>query len=149
MVDTPYLPVMATPAPGADGLEAPFWEATAAHRLVAQRCRSCRRFQWGPEWICHRCHSFDLDWEEVAPEGTVYSWERSWHPVHPALVEAGPYLVVLVELAHADGIRMVGNLLGDPAQPVAVGDPVVAEFEDHEGYTLVQWRSRAAERPGD
>jgi uncharacterized OB-fold protein len=114
---------------------------------VAQRCQGCRRFQWGPEWICHRCHSFDLAFEEVEPTGTIYAWERSWHPVHPDLVDAGPYLVVLVELAHADGIRMIGNLLGDPLQPVTVGEPVVAEFEDHEDYTLVQWRRPAADPP--
>jgi len=33
--------------------------------------------------------------------------------VHPALKEAGPYVVVLVELPHAGGIRMRGNLVGD------------------------------------
>jgi uncharacterized OB-fold protein len=64
--------------------------------------------------------------------------------VHPALRERGPYLVVLVELPDAGGVRMVGNLLGDALQPVEIGAPVVAEFEDHDDaeppYTLVQWR---------
>jgi uncharacterized OB-fold protein len=78
----------------------------------------------------------------------VFSWERVWHPVHAALDEAVPYVVVLVELAHAGGVRMVGNLVGDPLQDVAVGDRVSAVFEDHAGdppYTLVQW---AFERGG-
>jgi uncharacterized OB-fold protein len=65
--------------------------------------------------------------------------------VHPALKEAGPYVVVLVELPHAGGIRMLGNLLGDPQQPVRIGAPVVAVFEPHDDaqapYTLVHWRS--------
>jgi uncharacterized OB-fold protein len=136
----PYLPELASPAPGVDGLEAPFWEATRRAELVVQRCAACRGFQWGPEWICHRCHSFDLAFEPVEPMGLIYSWERSWHPVHPALVETGPYLVVLIELPGADGVRMVGNLLGDPAQPVRIGAPVQAVFEDHADYTLVQWQ---------
>jgi uncharacterized OB-fold protein len=66
-----------------------------------------------------------------------------WHPVHPALKDAGPYLVVLVELPHAGNIRMIGNLLGDPQQSVRIGTAVAAVFEHHEGaqpYTLVQWR---------
>jgi uncharacterized OB-fold protein len=74
----------------------------------------------------------------------IYSWERVWHPVHPALADACPYVVVLVELPGADGVRMVGNLLGDPIAPVAIGAEVEAVFEDHHdadrSFTLVQWR---------
>lgn len=140
-----YLPSgIPAPAPAPDGLDAEYWAATARHELVVQRCAGCYRHQWGPEWICHRCRSFDLGWAPVEPRGVIYSWERIWHPVHPALAEACPYVVVLVELPHADGIRMVGNLLGDPTAPVPIGAEVEAVFEDHADgkspYTLVQWR---------
>jgi uncharacterized OB-fold protein len=77
----------------------------------------------------------------------VYAWERVWHPTHPALRDAVPYRVALVELPHAGGVRMVGTLLGDPAEDVPIGAPVEAVFEDHEdsepAYTLVQWRTVA------
>jgi uncharacterized protein len=136
-----YLPALGPPGPSADGLEGPFWEATRREDLVVQRCGQCRRFQWGPEWICHRCHSFDVAYQPVVPTGVIFSWERVWHPVHPALSDACPYLVVLVELPQADGVRMLGNLLGDPLQPVTVGHPVEAVFEHHDDYTLVQWRA--------
>ena len=120
-----------------------FWEGTREHKLVVQRCGGCRTWRWGPEWICYACHSFDTRWEEVAPEGVIYSWERPWHPVHRALAEACPYVVLLVELPHAGGIRMIGNLVGDPLQPFAIGDRVTAVFEDHPDgdppFTLVQW----------
>ena len=40
---------------------------------------------------------------------------------------------------------MVGNLLGDPEQPLAIGQPLTPVFEDHMGtnvsYTLVHWRT--------
>ena len=55
---------------------------------------------------------------DAAPRGVIYSYERVWHPVHPALKDQGPYLVVLVELPQADGVRLVGNLLGDPRAQV-------------------------------
>jgi uncharacterized OB-fold protein len=75
--------------------------------------------------------------------GVVYSWERVWHPVHPALADACPYVVLLVELPAAGGIRMVGNRVGDPLAPVVIGEHVVPVFEDHDDaevpYTLVQW----------
>ena len=51
---------------------------------------------------------------EGVGQGRIYSWERPWHPVHPALKGHGPYIVVLVELPDAGNVRMLGNLLGDP-----------------------------------
>ena len=139
---TSYLPEgMPLPAPAMDGLDDEFWAATRRHQLVVQQCNACQGFQWGPEWICHRCLSEDVGWVQVEPRGRIYSWERAWHPVHPALRDFGPYLVVLVELPQADNVRMMGNLLGDPLQEVNIGAEVEAVFEDHEdGPTLVQWR---------
>ena len=140
-----YLPDgLPAPAAAVDGLDAPYWEGTAQNTLMIQQCNGCGRHLWGPEWICHACHSFDLSWIEVAPRGRIYSWERVWHPVHSALAEACPYVVVLVELPHAGDVRMVGNLLGEATDPVDIGAEVEAVFEHHTGaeppYTLVQWR---------
>ena len=135
---------LAQPKAQADGLDTPYFEGANAGRLVLQRCNACRRFQWGPEWICHHCHCFDLGWDDVVAEGTIYSYERVWHPVHPALKEQGPYIVVLVELPHADDVRLVGNLLGDPQAHVQIGARVRAVFEHHADapapFTLVQWQ---------
>lgn len=140
-----YLPAgLPQPAPAADGLDAPFWAGLREERILLQRCRSCNAWQWGPEWICHRCHGDELAFEAVPGEGTIYSYERVWHPVHPALKGHGPYVVVLVSLPQAGDVRLVGNLLGDAQQPVSIGAPVSAVFEHHndaaEPYTLLQWR---------
>ncbi|MAG34337.1 MAG: DNA-binding protein [Deltaproteobacteria bacterium] len=132
------------PVPSPDGLDAAYWEATRRHELVAQRCRSCRGWQWAAEWICHRCHNFELDFEPIPGPAILFSWERAWHPVHPALADACPYVVVIVEFPEADGIRMIGNLVGDPQQRVEIGATVEPVFEDHDeaepAFTLVQWR---------
>jgi len=82
-------------------------------------------------------------WERVSGRGRIYSWERVWHPAHPALKNSCPYLVVVVELPDAGNIRMVGNLLGDPMQEVKIDAEVEAVFEDREGGTLVQWQLAA------
>ena len=104
----------------------------------------CRTWQWGPEIICHSCHRFHPGFEQVEATGHIYSWERVWHPVHRALTDSCPYVVLLVELRHAGDVRMVGNLVGDPMAPFSIGDPVEAVFEDHDDaerpYTLVHWR---------
>jgi len=138
-----YLPSgLPAPAPDRDGVDAGFWEAARRHELAIQHCRACGTFQTPPEWVCHRCHSRDLAWEVVAGRGTIFSWIRVHHAAHPALKPALPYLVVLVEVDGTRGVRMIGNLLGDREQEVAMGAAVEAVFEDHEGgYTLVQWRA--------
>ncbi len=134
------------PQPAATPLDEPYWQGLRENRLLAQRCNACGGWQWGPEWICHHCHSDDVGFVEVAPEGVIYSYERVWHPVHPALGEQGPYIVVLVSLPHAGDVRMIGNLLGDPEQPVEIGAEVDGVFEHHEdadpAFTLLQWRLR-------
>ena len=126
---------------GHDGLDPEYWDGQSA-RVLVQQCNTCDRPQFGPEWVCHRCHSFDMGWKPVEGNGRVYSWERVWHPVHPALQDSCPYLVVLVELPNHENVRMVGNLVGDPMQTVEIGAEVRPVFEDHEGddpYTLVHW----------
>ena len=132
------------PQPMPDGLDQRYWEGLNDEQIYLQRCTDCGGWQWGPEWICHRCLSFDLEFEAVAPTGRIYSFERVWHPVHPALNEQGPYIVVLVELPQADDVRLVGNLLGDPHQEVLFGAEVEAVFEHHTDadtpFTLLQWR---------
>ena len=136
-----YLPAgLPAPRPQRDGLDKPYWDGLREAVLRVQRCASCGTWRWGPEWVCHSCHSFDTRWEEIAPRGRLYSWARSWHPVHPALREHGPYIFALIELPQAGNIRMVGNLLGDPLQKVEIGAEVVGAFEPHEGYALLQWR---------
>ena len=55
--------------------------------------------------------------------------------------------IVLVELPHADNVRMVGNLLIAPDAPVVIGAEMEAVFEPHDAardaHTLVQWRLKA------
>ena len=137
-------PGLPAPAPSPDGLDKPFWDALAQEQLVAQRCANCQGWQWGPEWIGHRCLSSELTYQPLDAQARIYSYERVWHPVHPALKDQGAYLVVLVEFPDADDIRMVGNLLGDPEQQVLIGAEVVPVFEHHSdsdpSFTLLQWR---------
>ncbi|MFT4990748.1 MAG: putative OB-fold protein, partial [Acidimicrobiales bacterium] len=119
------------PMPARDGLDAPFWQGLAEEKLLLQRCQSCQRWQWGAEWVCHQCRSFDLTFEETEATGIIYSHQRVWHPVHPALADQGAFVIVLVELAHADNVRMVGNLLGDPMQDLEIGATVTGVYEHH------------------
>lgn len=140
-----YLPEgLPVPVAESDGIAEPFWSGLREGRLRVQRCASCSTWQFGPECLCHHCHTFDPAWVDVPADGVIYSWERAWHPVHPALRDCGPYLAVLVELPQAGRVRLVGNLLGDPAQEVRIGAAVRGHYEHHPDaavpYSLLQWR---------
>ena len=140
-----YLPTgLPIPVAEPDGLSAPYWAGLRQSGLLVQRCAHCRTWQFGPEWLCHHCHSFDLEWTAVEPRGRIFSWERVWSPSHDALRQHGPYLAILVELPDAGNIRMVGNLLGDPLQAVTIGAGVEGVFEHHREatppYSLLQWQ---------
>ena len=136
-------PGLAAPRASSDGLDQPFWDGLRESRLLLQRCNTCRGWQWGPEWCCHRCLSFDVGFDETPAEGLIHSHQRVWHPVHPALAEQGPYIIVLVELPEADGCRVIGNLVGNPRQALDIGTPVRGDFEHHEDadppFTLLHW----------
>lgn len=144
-VSPSYLPPgLPIPVAEPDGLSAPYWTGLCHNQLLIQRCGHCQTWQFGPEWLCHRCHAFDPEWTEVEPRGRIFSWERVWHPSHASLRNHGPYIAVLVELPRADGARMVGNLLGDPMQEVVIGTYVEGVFEHHPNsdppYSLLHWR---------
>jgi uncharacterized protein len=140
-----YLPSgLPIPVAEPDGLSVPYWTGLRHSRLLVQHCSHCQIWQFGPEWLCHCCHAFDPEWTEVAPRGRIFSWERVWHPSHASLKSHGPYIAVLVELPDAGGVRMVGNLLGDPMQEVIIGTDVEGVFEHHPNsdppYSLLHWR---------
>jgi len=137
----PGLPI---PVPERNGLSAPYWHGLREGKLKVQRNPRTGLHQFPPQWIAHDTHTFELDWVEVEPRGVIYSWTRVWHPVHPALKDACPYLVAVVELPHASKVRVLGNLLGDPVEEVVIGARVEAVFEHHNDaeppFTLLQWR---------
>src|SRR5207253_10782781 len=106
LMSEPYLPAgLPIPVPERNGLSKPFWEGLRAEVLKVQRNPRTGVYQFPPQWITFDDQSFDVEWIEVAPRGVIYSWTRVWHPVHPALKDHGPYIVVVVDLPHAGNVR--------------------------------------------
>jgi uncharacterized OB-fold protein len=140
-----YLPeVLGIPVPLPSGVDRPFHEGLAAHRLSLQQCGDCGGWQWPPEVLCYRCRSFDMRWVDVPPEGELFTWTRVWHAARDGLEDAVPYLVAVVAIPAAGSVRLIGNLLGDPRCAPVIGEQLLGVFEDHQAgtgpYTLLQWR---------
>ena len=148
-----YLPdSLPVPHPMDAGFDQPYFDGLKRERLVIQRCKGCQTWIWGPEHICHSCLAWDPAWIEVEPTGRIYAWTRVWSPGFVPLRPATPFLVALVELPGAGGVRMIGNVLGDRMQPLRIGDAVSGEFEHHEvndyRYSLLHWRKVGGHHAG-
>jgi len=125
--DTP--PVIAAAGPRDDGLDRPHWEGLRSGEVRVQRCARCGHWIWAPQPVCPRCHSFDLTWPAVEPNGTVYSWTRTWQPFTPELSGHLPFVVVLAELTSAGGRRLLGVLRDSDGIDVRIGQPVRGEID--------------------
>jgi uncharacterized protein len=125
-------------APVGDPLSAPFWDAAAKGRLVIQRCASCGALRWPPLVGCPECRGRDTTWDEVDPQGTIWSFVVYHRAFAAELRNEIPYTVAMVELD--DGPYLVGRLV-DGGTPPAVGDRVTAEFTEIDGVPSVRWRT--------
>lgn len=73
----------------------PFWEALAEDRFLAHRCETCASVFFPPAPVCPACGDGAVEWHEVSPRGTLYSYSRQ-HATPPGF--EAPLVVGLVEL---------------------------------------------------
>jgi uncharacterized OB-fold protein len=131
--------------PVPDRFSAPFWEYAARHRLAFQRCSSCGRFQHPPGPICRHCYDRDLAFDEVAGNGTVYSFTVTYYDFARRADLSTPYVVALVELDDADGVRMLANVVECSPEDVHVGMKLSVVFDDIKArLSLPQFRPEEA-----
>ncbi|MGW5633408.1 bifunctional MaoC family dehydratase N-terminal/OB-fold nucleic acid binding domain-containing protein [Streptomyces sp. NPDC003832] len=126
------------PRPVVNRDNAGFWDGVRQGRLLIQRCTACTRprHPWLPG--CNACGGQDWDTVEAAGTGHVHSYVVMHHPRFPAFDP--PYAVALIDLA--EGVRMLGNVVGVPYDKVRVGLPVRVEFQVcDEELTLPVWRA--------
>lgn len=107
---------MLTPVVDDDG--APFWEYAARGELRVQTCADCAEPRFPPRPCCPHCQSFASEWRPVSGRGRVWSYVVPHPPLLPDYAEQAPYNVIVVELADAPRIRLVGNLVTGPDAPL-------------------------------
>lgn len=107
---------------------AAYWEAAKRHELVIQRCKSCWRLQNYPRALCGECGGTSFDWVQSSGKGEVYSLTRVHMNRAPGWVDEVPYVFALIQLN--EGIQMISNVVGTPADEVVIGTPVEVIFED-------------------
>ena len=129
------------PKPGITHDNRFFWEGLVRHKLLIQRCASCKRLQHPPAPMCPGCHGFEMEAIEASGRGVVHSFVVAHHPPIPPFEY--PNVIVLVELE--EGTRLVSRLVGTAPDDVVIGMPVAVEFEDIESdFVLHRFRVTAA-----
>ncbi|MGW1890042.1 Zn-ribbon domain-containing OB-fold protein [Streptomyces sp. NPDC002004] len=138
--------------PVADDDGAPFWEYTARGELRVQACADCGELRFPPRPCCPHCQSFAVEWRRTSGRGRIWSYVVPHPPLLPAYAEHAPYNAVLVELAEAPRIRLVGNVVAGagapldsvPPERLRIGARVQVVFADVGGVAVPRW---VLERP--
>lgn len=142
---TPPTEPLLRPTIDEDG--APFWDYAARGELRVQACAACAEFRWPPRPCCPRCQSFDSAWRRMSGRGRIWSYVFPHPPLLPAYAAQAPYNAVIVELAEAPRIRLVGNLVAAPDAPLdsvaperlRIGVKVQVVFADVGGMAVPRW----------
>jgi uncharacterized OB-fold protein len=130
----------AIPRPDADS--APFWAAAADGRLELPRCRACGTLHAYPRRRCPSCGSDDISWERLSGRATVHAVTVIHRPPEPALADAVPYALALVDLE--EGPRLMTRIVDCPPESVWIGQAVVVRFEPvGDGQALPLFAPRA------
>jgi uncharacterized OB-fold protein len=126
-----------------DDWTAPFWAATAEHRLVIPRCGDCGTHRLPPGPFCFVCRSQAVEWDDHDGSGTIYTFTVVRHPVIPDMADHLPVIGAVVALDGLDGIRLVGDVVDAEPEQVTVGAPVTIDWYDvRDGDTVPVFRLR-------
>ncbi|MGW2231199.1 Zn-ribbon domain-containing OB-fold protein [Streptomyces formicae] len=135
-----------TPTVDDDG--APFWQYAARGELRIQACTACAELRFPPRPCCPHCQSFDSEWRRMSGRGRIWSYVFPHPPLLPAYAAQPGYNAIVVELADAPRIRLVGNLVTAPDAPLnsiaperlRIGAKVQVAFTTlDDGHTVPRW----------
>jgi uncharacterized protein len=106
----------------------PFFDGTAAGKLMVRRCNSCKKVHWYPRELCPFCFG-ECTWEQASGKAKIYSlsvMERA----NP------PYAMAYVTLA--EGPSMLTNLVDCDFKNLKIGQDVKVTFiqTENEGPSL-------------
>lgn len=120
----------------------------SAVRFAGSRCRACGVALLGRRRRCENCSSRDVADETFGTRGTVHTFTVQRYPPPPPFVAPQPWVPRAVAWVDLDGGPRILAPVAGPADGVAIGLPVVAEFEvawrDEQGRDVVGFVFRPA-----
>jgi uncharacterized protein len=117
------------PAVVDDPLVTPFYEGAALGELRIQRCQSCGLYVHLPRPVCRGCLSFDLAFERVSGNATLYSYTIATKPFHPFFVDKMPLILATVALIEQEGLHLLTNLVGVDEADLTLDMALFVDFQ--------------------
>ena len=119
-----------------------FYQFAAEKKLMGSKCQKCDALSCPPRPICSKCHSEEMEWVELKGKGKLVSFTVIGVGP-PTMIEEGydrnhPYCAGVVEVE--EGARITTQILGvdvDHPENIRIGTPVMADFIERGGYSLV------------
>jgi uncharacterized protein len=96
----------------------PFFDGTAAGKLMVRRCTACKKVHWYPRELCPFCFG-GCAWEAASGKGKIYSL---------SVMKRGeaPYAMAYVTLA--EGPTMMTNIVECEFDDLKIGQDVTVTF---------------------
>jgi len=117
-----------------------FWTGGREGELRIIRCNDCGYYIHPPSPRCPKCLNDNVEPSPVSGRGSVYTFtvnRRAWSPGLEV-----PYVIAIVQLDEQSDLRLMTNIVGCPADEVAIGMPVQVEFRE-QGEAFVPVFTRA------
>ena len=136
------IPGLVRPAPVANNLTKPFWDACNEQRLVLQNCTACNRLHYPPTQKCTKCGSEEkLVWKEVQGKGHIDVFFVIRDSRIKGFQPAQPVNFAVITLDEDPGINFLSNLPGTRPGEVTPGASVKLIFEKtSNGQMLPEWQ---------
>ncbi len=110
------------PVPALDAQ--PFWDGTAAGKLLLKRCRDCGETHYYPRAICPYCFSSNTEWYEASGRGRIYSF---------SIMRRAPVPYVMAYVTLDEGVTMMTNIIDCDFEALAIDDEVEVKFHPIDG----------------
>jgi uncharacterized protein len=138
------IPGLERPAPVANELTKPFWDACNERRLVLQHCSACDRLHYPPAQKCSKCGAGNMTWKDVKGRGHIDVFFVIRDSRIKGFRSAQPVNFALITLDEDPGINFLSNLPGMRPGEVTPGSPVEVIFEKtSNGQLLPEWQVTA------
>lgn len=109
--------------PPIDEDNAGFWEAARQGQLCVEQCTGCSALRFPPRPMCPKCRDMGRRWQPVSGQGSLWSFVLPHPPLLPEFTDLAPYNVIVVALSEDPTLRMIGNLVNEPGDPINAFDP--------------------------
>jgi len=114
-----------------------FRDFLSEHKIMGVRCKSCGATSLPPRPICPECGARDLEWTELAGEGTIQTYTVIHVPT-TQMKALCPYATGIIKLDAGPSIS--GLIEGVSEEYLTVGTRVKAEFVQEGELTTLRFK---------